>query len=161
LVYSVPGSSDRTVRLWDVTTGKWLQTLEGHTDWVTSVAFSTDGTRLASASYDKTIRLWDVTTGKWLQTLEGHTDWVTSVAFSTNGTRLASASSDETVRLWDAVTGALLTILEGHTNGVTSVAFSTAHGSHQIGCRVLLRMGTKLSSSCYFRLKMSSLIQGI
>jgi WD40 repeat protein len=61
------------VRLWDATTGKWLQTIEGHTDKVTLVAFSTDGTQLASGSDNKTVRLWDATTGKWLQTLKGYT----------------------------------------------------------------------------------------
>ena len=53
-----------------------LQTLEGHTDWVRSVAFSHDGRRLASGSDDDTVRIWDTETGALQQTLEGHTAWV-------------------------------------------------------------------------------------
>ncbi|PVH67593.1 hypothetical protein DL98DRAFT_443228, partial [Cadophora sp. DSE1049] len=89
-----------------------LQALEGHTDWVTSVAFSPDGRQVVSGSGDRIVRLWDAATGAALQTLEGHTDWV------------VSGSRDETVRLWDAVTGAALQTLEGYTDDVSSVAFS-------------------------------------
>jgi WD40 repeat protein len=64
------------------------------------VAFSPDGSTLASASYDETVRLWDARSGAALQTLEGHSGTVNAVAFSPDGSTLASASYDGTVRLW-------------------------------------------------------------
>jgi WD40 repeat protein len=97
-----------------------LQTLEGHSSEVSSVAFSHDSTRLASASYDNTVKVWDVSSGACLQTLEGHSSEVSSVAFSHDSTRLASASYDNTVKVWDASSGACLRTLEGHSDSVSS-----------------------------------------
>ncbi|HEX6686719.1 MAG TPA: AAA family ATPase [Candidatus Limnocylindrales bacterium] len=93
-------SSDHTVRLWDLATGKSTATLTGHRGAVRSVAFSPDGTTLATASEDHTARLWDLATGGPAVTLTGHTDPVNSVAFSPDGTTLATASSDHTTRFW-------------------------------------------------------------
>ncbi|KAI9771952.1 MAG: hypothetical protein M1839_002585 [Geoglossum umbratile] len=118
------GSYDKTVRLWDTSTGVQLQTLEGHLDEVYSVAFSPDGKLVASGSYDKTVRLWDTSTGVQLQTLDGHLIGVNSVAFSPDGKLVTSGSGDKTVRLWDTSTAVQLQTLEGHLNGVNSVAFS-------------------------------------
>jgi aspartate 1-decarboxylase len=117
-------SEDRTVKIWDAGSGACLQTLEGHSDAVTSVTFSPDSTRLASASWDKTVKIWDAGSGACLQTLEGHGESVTSVAFSPDSTRLASASEDKTVKIWDTGSGACLQTLKGHSDAVTSVAFS-------------------------------------
>ena len=98
------GSSDNTVRLWDVATRQHIATLVGHTDDVLAIAFSPAGETLASASFDNTVRLWDVATQQHIATLTGHTDVVGSVAFNPDGETLASASFDGTIRLWDVAT---------------------------------------------------------
>jgi WD40 repeat protein len=97
-----------------------------HTDGVSSVAFSPDGSLLASGSWDRTIKLWRVADGSLVRTLTGHTDGVSSVAFSPDGSLLASGSGyrDRTVKLWRVADGALLRTLEGHTDWVSSVVFS-------------------------------------
>ena len=102
---------------WDST----LQTLEGHSAWVTSVAFSPDGSKLASGSRDQTVRVWDVASGQAEQTLEGHSDWVTSVAFSPDGSKLASGSDDRTVRVWDVASGQVEQTLESHAGSLTAL----------------------------------------
>ncbi|PVH69552.1 beta transducin-like protein HET-D2Y [Cadophora sp. DSE1049] len=106
---------------------KWsacLQTLEGHSSWVRSVAFSHDSAWLASASEDKTVKIWHASTGECLQTLEGHSGSVNSVAFSHDSAWLASASEDKTVKIWHVSSSKCLQTLEGHSGSVNSVAFS-------------------------------------
>ncbi|ETN97451.1 hypothetical protein RFI_40078, partial [Reticulomyxa filosa] len=85
--------------LWDVSSGKQIQSFEGHSGPVLSVQFSPDGNRIISGSGDKTIRLWDALSGKQIQSLEGHSDVVYSVQFSPDGNKIASGSYDETIRL--------------------------------------------------------------
>src|SRR6266536_6585852 len=117
-------SFDKTVKIWDVSTGSCQQTLEGHSSFVTSVVFSHDSKLLASASDDNTVKIWDASTGSCQQTLEGHSSFVRSVVFSHDSKLLASASDDNTVKIWDASTGSCQQTLEGHSSFVRSVVFS-------------------------------------
>ncbi|WP_422615951.1 helix-hairpin-helix domain-containing protein, partial [Nodularia spumigena] len=87
------------------TTGKLLQILQEHCNWVNSVAYSPDGQTLASGSADNTIKIWNVTTGKLLQTLTAHSGSVNSVAYSPDGQTLASGSTDNTIKIWNVTTG--------------------------------------------------------
>jgi hypothetical protein len=122
--YMASGSSDGTIRLWDVQTGKELRRFEGHLETynqrqllispdflkslqnpsirvpdignedVLSIVFSPDGRKLLSGSGDWTVRLWDVATGKELRRFEGHKERVVRVAFAAGGRHVLSASSD-------------------------------------------------------------------
>jgi WD40 repeat protein len=74
-------------------------TLQGHSGAVWSVAWSPDGSQLASASDDRSVIVWDVGSGAAVSTLQGHTDWVWSVAWSPDGSQLASASDDRTIQV--------------------------------------------------------------
>ncbi len=114
-----------TVELLDVATKRQIATLKGHTNRVRSVAFSQDGTLLASGSTDETIRLWDVATREQIATLEAHRFGVQTMAFSPEGT-LASGLGDRTIKLWDIATRDNIARLEGHTHWVESVSFSPA-----------------------------------
>jgi WD40 repeat protein len=87
------------------------------------VAFSPDGSRLASGGHDRTIKVWDTASGQMLRTLNGHTSRVNSVAFSPDGSRLVSASEDQTIKVWDTASGQELRTLKVRT-GANSVAFS-------------------------------------
>ena len=101
-----------------------IAVLEGHEGEVTAIAYSPDGTRLATGSDDTTARIWDTATGKEVALLEGHEQPVNSIAYSPDGTRLATGSWDATARIWDTATWKEITVLDGHESGFNSVAFS-------------------------------------
>ena len=111
----VSGSRDKTIKIWSVTNGKCLKTIEGytghlmsygrlmsdgHSESINCVAWSPDGTKIASASDDATIKIWSVMDGKCLKTLKGHTRAITSVAWFPDGSKIISASNDGTIRVW-------------------------------------------------------------
>ncbi|WP_034088893.1 WD40 repeat domain-containing protein [Streptacidiphilus albus] len=133
-------------------------TLVGHTDAVISVAFSGDGTTLATGGADGTVRLWDTGTGAAVDTFSDHSSAVSSVAFLLDGGLLASGCADGSVQLWNLVICAGYTVtadsdawsrsfipgedgtasistFQGSTAGVWSVAFSPNGTTFAIGLR--------------------------
>ena len=112
------------VWVYNVSTGTEINLLTGHTNQVSSVAFSPDGTKIAGVNRDNSIQLWDVRTGKSTYTLAGHTRSVEIMVFSPDGTQLASVGWDNSIRLWDVRTGKGTHTFAGHTRSVETVAFS-------------------------------------
>ena len=105
--------------LYDTTTYREIALLTGH-----RIAFSPDGTMIASRGGESTVRLWDTKKGELKHTLSGHVGWVNNVAFSPDGKTLASWGEDETVLLWDVKTGEPKQTLDRHADGVYGVSFS-------------------------------------
>lgn len=119
----VSGSKDKTVRLWDTTSGSALQTLSGHDMQVEDLSFAPDGRLVASASADDTVRLWDVRTNAGIRTLNT-SSWANSVAFSPDGAMLAVGLTSNKIQLWDGRSLSILHTLKGHKSIAQSVAFS-------------------------------------
>ncbi|MBI2949706.1 MAG: WD40 repeat domain-containing protein, partial [Verrucomicrobia bacterium] len=107
-------SADRTVKLWDITSGQMLHNLPACSNRFSAVAFSFDGQLLAAGDDKHTVNLWQVATGRLSAALRGHTGAVFRLEFAPDGRALASASDDGTIRVWDVETAAERATLPGH-----------------------------------------------
>ena len=101
-----------------------IRRFEGHTDDVTTIAYSPDGTMAISGSLDTTLILWDISTGAIIHRFTEHTDAINDVAFSPDGTTIVSASSDNTLIIRDVRDGDIIRVFEGHHGSVQSVSYS-------------------------------------
>ncbi|GAA5973828.1 hypothetical protein JCM11641_003179 [Rhodosporidiobolus odoratus] len=111
------GSWDRSVRIWNLETGKEVGVLRGHTRGVRALQF--DALKLVTGSMDSTLKIWNWRTGECMRTLRGHRDAVICLTYDKQ--LLVSGSGDSTIRVWDFGTGEVYT-LRGHSEWVNSVA---------------------------------------
>ena len=121
--YLASGSRDGSIRIWEVSSGKAIQTLTGHTYFVLSVAYSPDGQYIASCSKDSTLRVWDATTGKLLHTLK-HTGEMSAVTYLPNGKYLAACSYDGSIIIIDTSTYAVAYSITAHAEWAISLVCS-------------------------------------
>ncbi|MBI3463986.1 MAG: hypothetical protein HY000_13150 [Planctomycetes bacterium] len=128
------GGCDRTIRIWDVVTGKLAKSIEDHADWVLDLDFSPDGTRLVSGSRDKTSKVFDVAKGESLVTFPEHTDAVYAVAFAKDGKSIATAGGDKVIKVWDPANEAKkIRDIGGHGMAIFRMQF-TSDGSQLLTC---------------------------
>jgi CubicO group peptidase (beta-lactamase class C family) len=113
-----------TLKLLNISSGEVIKNFTGHTNAVSSVLFSEDGTWIASGSWDKTVKIWDVTTGNELYSFENHSLIVSSIALSSDELTLASSSFDKSINIWNVSSGELLEKITIPDQEVWSVAFS-------------------------------------
>jgi WD40 repeat protein len=121
----ISGSSDSTVRLWDIATASCINVLHGHSNLITSLALNPDAQIVASGGQDATVRIWDVASGQCLNTLRGHPNGVWTVAFHPDNKTLISGSNDSMIKLWNAKTGQSLRTLVGYDDGIRTIAFDS------------------------------------
>jgi WD40 repeat protein/predicted Ser/Thr protein kinase len=115
---------DRSVNIWDATSGSLLHRLEGHTDVVQALAWTRDGTRIASAGRDDAIRVWNAEAGQLLYGVPTLKGGVRALAWDAGGRRLAAAVGLD-VMILDPAASQTIATLRGHTEFVAAVSWSS------------------------------------
>jgi WD40 repeat protein len=119
------GSDDKTIEIWELSSGKLIRTLTGHTHFVYSLAISPDGKTLFSASGDNTIKIWHWGNGEQLRTLNGNSGCVYALAISPDGQKLVNGGADNTIKIWKLSNlSSDLRTLTGHSETIFSLAIS-------------------------------------
>ena len=112
------GSTDKTLRLWEVASGRCVRTFDGHRSYVNSVSFSPDGLWALSSSHDESIRLWEVATGRCVRTIHGSSG---CTCLSADARWVLSWGQDHRIRIWDPAAGRLVRAFDAHQSTVSSV----------------------------------------
>ena len=120
---------DRTIRVWDLTSGEEIQRFAPNSGYVRAIDFSPNGQEVVSGTWNSldggVLQLWNVETGALERRFfGGHRDIITSVEFNHDGSRLLSASWDRSLVLWNVATGVEERRLEGHDDRILSATFS-------------------------------------
>eukprot|EP01088_Endostelium_zonatum_P004987 TRINITY_DN1639_c0_g1_i1.p1 TRINITY_DN1639_c0_g1~~TRINITY_DN1639_c0_g1_i1.p1 ORF type:complete len:453 (-),score=139.19 TRINITY_DN1639_c0_g1_i1:69-1394(-) len=127
--YCATGSLDKTVKIWKVTDGSLVSSLEGPPEGISFMSWHPKGPAILAGSEDGSTWLWSGTTGQfeYLQMFLGHSGEVSCGGFSVNGRWVVTGGVDGTVRVWDPKTGKTTHLISGHpfhTDAIVTMAFS-------------------------------------
>ena len=92
--FSASASDDKTLKIWELASGKCTKTLKGHSNYVFCCNFNPQSNLVVSGSFDKSVKIWDVWSGKCLKSLPPHADLVSAVHFNRDGSLIVSGSYD-------------------------------------------------------------------
>eukprot|EP01012_Entosiphon_sulcatum_P064157 TRINITY_DN92939_c0_g1_i1.p1 TRINITY_DN92939_c0_g1~~TRINITY_DN92939_c0_g1_i1.p1 ORF type:complete len:291 (+),score=60.37 TRINITY_DN92939_c0_g1_i1:51-923(+) len=121
--FFVTGSSDKTVRVWEIPTGRQLAIGQGHMFSVHAVAIANSNEWIVSGARDAKVNIWDVRSGNQISSWKGHKTTVTALAISPDDKLIASGSMDRTLKIWDRAAGKEIATIP-HTLPVAVVRFS-------------------------------------
>ncbi|WP_252234105.1 hypothetical protein [Clostridium sp. ZS1] len=121
---ALSGSSDRTIREWNLLTGECINVLIGHKMYVETIDYSPDGKKALSGSYDGKIFEWNLTTGKIIKSLDGHTKAVYGVKYSFNGTKAISGSYDNMLKEWNLKSSRCIQSIKCSSKGIRGIDYS-------------------------------------
>ncbi|NEO73146.1 WD40 repeat domain-containing protein [Moorena sp. SIO3H5] len=138
----ISGSSDHTLKVWNLNTAAEIRTLTGHSAPVNAVAVTPDGTRVISGASDNTVRVWNLATGKEIRRFNGHSLPVVAVAVSPDGKKVVSVSIAKinSIKVWDLETGKEELTLKGHKDIVRTVAITSDNRVISTGERGIIKV---------------------
>ena len=119
--YLISGSTDKTIKVWNLQTKKLLFILKGHSKEVSAVTTTPDGKYLISGSDDKTIKIWNLKNRKQLFTLTGHEDSINTISITPDGNYLISGSDDKTIKIWNLENREEIFTFTGHTESINEI----------------------------------------
>jgi WD40 repeat protein len=149
------GSSDKTVKIWDINTKQCIKTLNEHSDAVTSVCFNPSGQLIASGSSDKTVRVWEIFSEKCFRVFEGNPMGVEALVCSPNGKYVVSAAGYGTIRVWDIYSKVCITKAETPTpSWLDALAYSPSGNFIATGnAEMMVNVWDIISGACLISLR--------
>ena len=136
------------IKLWDLQSGAQFMTLQGHTNWVRSIAITPDCQRIISAGDDRDIRVWNVQLGECIRVMKGHIGRIRALSLSPDSRSVASVGIDKAdsdaiaqssnsavIKIWDIESGTCTQTIKAHTDWIMAVGYSSSGDKIATGCR--------------------------
>lgn len=117
------GCSNGKLKIYNLSDGTLANDIAAHSSWVTTVAYSSDGSKIVTGGSDDKVKIWSIN-GTLLSTCTGHSGDITTVKVTPDNNFVVSSSKDNTIKVWNITTGMLVQTISGHTNDVNGIDIS-------------------------------------